>query len=297
MTCELFAEIKFQAKTLATIEQANAILEEYAGQGFTLTLRQLFYQFVARSLIANTVEQYKRLGRTISDARKAALVDWDYIEDRTRDLESYVQWDGPADIISEAAKDYRENLWRHQPFRPEIWIEKAALIGVIEPACGRWRVPHMAARGYPSHSELYAAGKRLAAYAAAGQTPIILYLGDHDPSGLDMSRSLRDELSLYARRSIEVRRLALNLDQISRLRLPPNPAKESDSRYEHYVAETGQTDSWELDALNPTSIDIILEEAISNLVDDAAWQSALDSENEGRNQLQKLASDFGEASA
>jgi hypothetical protein len=94
----------------------------------------------------------------MADARRAGMVDWDYLEDRTRELEKFSSWESPADILHSAAQSYGENLWQGQHFQPEDWLEKSALVGVIKPACERWRVPHMAARGYPSHSELYAAG-------------------------------------------------------------------------------------------------------------------------------------------
>ena len=165
---------------------------------------------------------------------------------------------------------------------------------MIKPACERWRVPHMAARGYPSHSELYSAGKRLQGHLEDGLAPIVFYLGDHDPSGLDMTRSLREELSLYARAPIEVVRLGLNLDQVRELRLPPNPAKETDRRFEQYVRETGCTDSWELDALSPAFIDGLIEQAISDLVDHEAWKEALGREQANNDLLLRTATSFAE---
>jgi hypothetical protein len=171
----------------------------------------------------------------------------------------------------------------------EVWVEKSALVGVIEPVCQRWRVPYFAARGYPSHSELYAAGKRFSKYHRVGLVPVVFYLGDHDPSGLDMTRSLREELALYARSPVDVRRLALNLDQIQELSLPPNPAKESDKRYQEYVRTTGQTDSWELDALSPAYIDELVDSAVAELVNDGAWQESLDREQSNRDRLYEMA--------
>jgi hypothetical protein len=168
MSCEFFTEVNFQTKTLAMIDQANAILEEYTDQGFTLTLRQLFYQFVARMIIENAGAEYGRLGRAMADGRRAGLVDWVHIEDRTRDLETFPSWDSPANIVREAAQQYRENLWLDQQYRP--------LIGVIALACERWRVSSMAARGYPSHSELYLAGKRFQDHLDQGFMPIVFDL-------------------------------------------------------------------------------------------------------------------------
>jgi hypothetical protein len=76
---------------------------------------------------------------------------------------------------------------------------------------------------------------------------------------------------------------------VHELRLPPNPAKETDKRYEHYVRETGCTDSWELDALSPTFIDGLIERAISDLVDHEAWEEAFDREQANRDLLARTA--------
>ena len=129
-------------------------------------------------------------------------------------------WASPADIITNSATDYREDLWRGQGHRVEVWIEKDALVGVIISVCQEYRVPYCAAHGNISQIEVYKAGKRFANYLADGVTPIVLHLADHDPTGIDMTRDIRERVSLYAREEIEVRRIALNIDQARRRRLP-----------------------------------------------------------------------------
>ena len=166
---EQFIEKSFATASLDIIRQANAIIRDYAAQGFRLTLRQLYYQFVARDLIPNTQRSYKRLGNIISDARLAGLVDWDAIEDRTRNLESNPHWDDPAAIIAAAARSFRLDKWETQPCRVEVWIEKEALVGVIERICRNLDVDYFACRGYVSQSEQHAAGKRFAGYLQDGQ--------------------------------------------------------------------------------------------------------------------------------
>ncbi|KKL29027.1 hypothetical protein LCGC14_2369240 [marine sediment metagenome] len=130
-----YINVKFRAGSLAIIAKANSIIEEYAAQGFTLTLRQIYYQFVARDLIANKQTEYKRLGSIINDGRLAGLIDWQSIEDRTRNLEHNPHWDGPEEILRSVHRSYGIDLWSTQPVRPEVWIEKEALVGVIEPVC------------------------------------------------------------------------------------------------------------------------------------------------------------------
>ena len=144
----------FRKATLATIRMANEIIEEYQAAGFSLTLRQLYYQFVARDFINNTMREYKRLGKIISDGRMTALIDWTAIEDRTRNLQTNSHWDSAADLLESAAQQYRIDLWADQEYAVEVWIEKEALIGVIEPVCRDLDVPYFACKGYVSKSEV-----------------------------------------------------------------------------------------------------------------------------------------------
>ncbi len=281
MSRETFEGRSFQTKTLSLIADANGIIGDYQARNFVLTLRQLFYQLVSRSLIANKQTEYKKLGVAIKNARRAGLIDWDAIEDRTRNMRRSAAWDSPTDIVCAVARQYREDLWQGQDFRPECWIEKDALLGVIEGVCDEFRLPYFACRGNNSESEQYKAGKRFEAHLANGLTPIVLHLGDHDPNGLDMTRDNRDRLAMFARQGVEVRRLALNMDQIERYRPPPNPAKETDTRYPAYAKQFGR-ECWELDALDPTVIANLIRTEVERLIDTDAWNEAKDKEAANR---------------
>lgn len=184
-------------ETLAIIRQADNICAEYAAQGFDLTLRQLYYQFVARGFIPNKQTEYKRLGSIINDARLAGLLDWDYIVDRGRNLESRPSWSGPDRLMQAAARSFHRDLWADQKIRVEVWIEKEALAGVIEPVCQELDVAYFPCKGYTSQSEMWSAGQRLGKYLAGEQEVVILHLGDHDPSGIDMTRDIQDRLDTF----------------------------------------------------------------------------------------------------
>lgn len=279
-----YVDKRFSASSLAVIEQAEAICVQYAAQGFDLTLRQLYYQFVARGLIPNRDTEYKRLGGIINDARLAGLLDWDFIVDRTRHLRALPQWDDPAAIVESAARSYRIDKWESQRHRVEVWIEKDALVGVIQPVCERNQVPYFACRGYASQSEVWAAGQRLALYANAGSRPVVLHLGDHDPSGIDMTRDITDRLELFMG-GVELQRLALNMDQIDQYQPPPNPAKTTDSRYASYIRLYGD-ESWELDALDPLVIDGLIQRAIVHYRDEQLWNEQIGREAQGREVLE-----------
>ena len=256
------------------ISKANAIIDEYERQGFDLTLRQLYYQFVSRDLIPNRDTEYKRLGSIINDARLAGLIDWNAITDRTRNLRSLSHWRNPGDIIFSAARSYRIDKWAMQDYRVEVWIEKDALVGVIAGVCDDLDIPYFSCRGYTSQSEMWVAGQRLLKYIKDGQTPLVLHFGDHDPSGKDMTRDIIDRLTLFSNSAIELQRIALNMDQVEQYNPPPNPAKITDSRASAYIAEYGD-ESWELDALETTVIADLIRDAVGVVMDQDAWETAV----------------------
>jgi hypothetical protein len=261
-----YLDINFRAATLATIDQANAIIADYQRQGFDLTLRQLYYQFVSRDLIPNTQQSYKNLSGVISDARMAGLIDWNTIVDRTRELRSLSHWDSPGGIVEACSTQYHVDSWAGQKYRPEVWIEKDALVGVFERVCNEIDVPLLSCRGYTSQSEMWGSAQRLLRYSKEGQTPIIFHFGDHDPSGRDMSRDIRDRLEIFTGNELAFQRLALNMDQVRKYHPPPNPAKITDSRAEGYIAEFGD-ESWELDALEPMVLDGLVRTAITGIME------------------------------
>lgn len=311
-----YKDRQFTPASARMIRQANEIIGQYQAQGFQLTLRQLYYQFVSRDLLPNRQNEYNRLGSVINDARLAGQIDWEAIIDRTRNLQSLAHWDNPQQILSAVAQQFRTERWETQPRRVEVWIEKDALVGVIEGVCNRWDIPFFSCRGYTSASELWAAAQRLGAYIQAGQAVTILHLGDHDPSGKDMTRDIFDRLDLFLttdlgdvlgygvddmgdpwddiadgfsvnydnRPPFEVDRIALNWDQIQQYQPPPNPAKLTDSRAQAYIAEFGR-ESWELDALEPAVLSGLIEDQVDQIIDPQKWEQATDEMEQHRTHL------------
>ena len=282
---------KFRADARERIEQANEIIEEYRAQGYVLTLRQLYYQFVARDLIANEQREYKRLGDLVNRARLAGLIDWEAIEDRTRNIESLPHWESPADAVGAVAAHYREDKWGDQAVRIEVWVEKEALAGVFTGVCEELQVPWFACRGYVSQSEQWSAGQRFARINWSGQRPIVLHFGDHDPSGIDMTRDNAKRLTLFAEYGVEVRRLALNMDQVVEHQPPPNPAKATDTRFREYAQAHGE-ESWELDALPPDVLTGLVRDAVIDLRDGERWQESEAREQDARGRLEAVAADM-----
>lgn len=283
---ELYVEKNFRAASMEIIESANEIIEDYTAQGFSLTLRQLYYQFVARDLIPNTEKSYNRIGSIINDGRLAGLISWDAIEDRTRNLQGWNVFNSPQQALEKTADTYFEDLWHFQPNYCEVWVEKEALAGVVSSICSQLQVPYFSCRGYVSQSEQWRAGKRLEARRTQHETVTIFHLGDHDPSGIDMTRDNSDRLRMFScqRSNITVKRLALNMDQIEEYTPPPNPAKLTDSRISGYAEKYGYS-SWELDALEPKVISNLIEDHVKSIIDEDILERDKEIQAENRKKI------------
>lgn len=286
-----YVEKRFPEEKLATIARANTIIKEYDGKGYELTLRQLYYQFVARGYVANNIKEYNRLGDIISDARLAGLVDWYSIVDRTRNVVKTQTWTRPSQIIEGAMSSFTMDKWDKQPHYVEVWVEKDALKGIVGRACGKWDVPYFSCRGYTSMSEVWSAAQRLLRQKDKGKIVHIIHLGDHDPSGIDMTRDIQDRLDMFTYSSIHIERIALNMDQVEEYAPPPNPAKTTDSRYQKYLEEYGE-ESWELDALEPDVLVERIQEAIEQYRDETIWEEAVSLEERGRATLKYIVQYF-----
>jgi hypothetical protein len=305
-----YIDIAFRTRALGIIQSANKVIEEYAADNFDLTLRQLYYQFIARDLFPeewidraynekmgldpdtkNTQKNYDKFGVIISNGRRAGLIDWLAIVDRTRYLRKESTWEDPSAIIDSCANQFQVDLWKDQPSYVEIWFEKDALIGVFERAAELMRLPFFSCRGYVSDSECWSAARRF--QRMEGKECIVLHFGDHDPSGIDMTRDIGERFALFGA-NVDVRRLALNMNQVKKYNPPPNPAKESDSRFEDYHKKFGDK-SWELDALEPKVLAAIVKKEIEGVVDMKQWKRDMAREDVGKDQLKLVANQFDAA--
>ncbi|MEO1208437.1 MAG: hypothetical protein AAFX78_02745 [Cyanobacteria bacterium J06638_20] len=285
MAVEWFREHTLYGTSRVMLDKAMAVAVEYEDQGLKLTLRQLYYQMVARGFIENKLREYKKLGRVITNAREAGMMSWDIIEDLGRkSTHPYVR---QTQTGAMHGLEYALQLDRWQPLDHyvEVWVEKQALQSIVARACKPLYTPYMACKGYLSASEAYLAGKRFEAAIARGKEPVLIHLGDHDPSGINMTSDNRDRLRLFARdHSIQVKRIALNMDQVEEYNPPPNPAKETDSRFQAYQDQFGDS-SWELDALPPDVLDTIIGDSIEPFIDRDVWEELDDREDELREPL------------
>lgn len=284
------------------------ITDAYQAKDLVLTQRQLYYQLVAKGMIPNAMEVYKRLALFTTDARYAGLIDWDAIEDRGRKSERKGQWTGIKDLINSAMRSYRKHRRDDQEYYIELFCEKQALEGVLKPLADKYHIHFGANKGYSSSSAMYALYERVLDQINEGKKVVILYLGDHDPSGKDMVRDIysriteflvegdyldTDEEMIDTYDMFKVDALALTMDQINEFSPPPNPAKIKDPRAKAYIAEFGNI-SWELDALTPEALIEITEAGIVSYTDIAKYIAVIEQEEKDLKILTEFSEKFEE---
>lgn len=263
----------------------NKIIEEYSKQGYRLTLRQLYYQLVSRDIILNNLKEYAKLSKLLVQGRMAGIVDWDAIEDRIR-VPFIPYWvEDIADAVRDTVSQYRLDRMENQDVYIEVWVEKDALSGVLKRITSHYHINLMVNRGYSSCTAMHDASVRIKDKQDEKKC-YILYLGDHDPSGVDMVRDIKSRLEEFGA-EVEVERIALTQEQIKKYSPPPNPAKIKDPRAKDYIAKFGNT-SWEVDALNPEILHKIIRKSVEELIDSEKFEEKLEQEKEDKKKLEKF---------
>jgi len=265
------------------IENSLEIIKRY--EKGVLTIRALHYQLVSIGM-TNTQQHYDRVVAAMGVARWDGLVDFDTFCDRDREMANDTNADETvlSDKIDEGQRQvglwmtvYRKNRWENQPIYPEVFIEKKALEGVFDKVCSKHDVGLGACKGYPSLTFLYEASRRFKRAVRHGKTPVILYFGDYDPSGEDIPRAIKDNLMKLGV-DVDVRRISLMEHQVIEWKLPPAPAKVTDSRTANWDG-LGQV---ELDAVRPEKIQSMCEEAINSVFDENLFFELKDTEERER---------------
>lgn len=274
----------------------DEIIEDYQRQGYDLTLRQLYYQLVSRDLIENVKEEYGKLSIMINDARYYGLIDWDSIVDRTRNVYKHIEFENIKERLQVSAQNYRKDRHAGQYDHVEIWCEKDALSSILEPIVDKYHINLIVNRGYSSASYIFRNAQRLSEKIIDDvRNCTILYLGDHDPSGLDMIRDIEDRMKIFGiginDDGFRVVPIALTMSQIEQYNPPPNFAKITDKRADKYIKEFGNK-SWEVDALEPSVINELLEDKIESLIDMKKYNDIIKEEQEDKKKLLELAQNF-----
>lgn len=272
-------------------EIINAVNDVIGQYNMPLTLRQIYYRLVSRNLIENKLNSYKGLSRILVEAREHGLVPEDMIEDRARathggdggyhDPESFIR--EKVSDLKQCWETYTKPLWDDQGRYLEVWVEKDALSRLVSDVADEYRVMTCVGRGYSSYTYVREAVNRFIPIQDEKEC-IILYFGDFDPSGLDITRDLGRRITDYGAPDVEIRRIALLPDQIRQYDLPPAPVKMSDARAVSFIARYGNG-VVELDALEPPTLQQMIRDAIEAEIDREEWNRVIREIREEREQV------------
>ncbi len=245
-----------------------AIVKEHA----PLTCRHVFYLAMAVALITKSEKEYKyTIGRLLLRLRREGRISYRDIADESRWVRRVETSRGARQALKACARFYRRDLLHDQRLHLELWVEKAALVGVIEDVCDEFAVPLYPTSGFASETFIYEAALEIAhAIKEDGHRAVIYTLGDHDPSGMHITRDLERRLRRLVeevsneRLDFEVRRLALTPEQVRRYRLPTRPTKREKN---NHAKRFRFARSVELDALPPETLRGIVRDAIEREID------------------------------
>jgi hypothetical protein len=262
--------------------EIRAAIYQVAASYHPATVRQIFYRLVSMGVIRKTEAEYKAtVCRLLVEMRREYEIPFSWIADNTRWMRKPKTYSGLREVLDTTARTYRRDLWEHQDAYVEVWCEKEALAGVIYNVTDPWDVPLMVTRGYPSLTYLHAAAE---AIEAEDRPCYLYYLGDWDPSGLDISRVVEEQIrEMSPDAEIYFERIAVTPEQVIRFGLQTRPTKASDSRSRRFAGE-----SIEVDAIAPTALRELVSDAIAQNVDGDEWRRLKKIEQEERTALEEF---------
>jgi len=271
-----------QKQSLELLTQVQEIINSY---DFALTLRQIYYQLVARQIIPNEQKYYKKLSRLCVAGRDEGILPEEGFADRLREVDKLSSWTDLNEFMQAVKRSYRKDKWQNQDNYLEIWTEKDALRSVLTEITYRYDVALMVARGQLSRTEVYRTAERYK--AQSDKKCHLYYCGDFDPSGLSIYDSIKKRIMDFGV-FIDFERIALTQEQIEKYQLPSDPAKQSDPNYNKFVSIYGSDMVVELDSLPPDVLRKIIEDCILQNINEGHLVWALRKEKNEKARLNKF---------
>jgi len=245
------------------LQQIRKVLGGYEEQ---ITIRHLFYRLAGMGVIEKSETAYKSLCTHLSKWRKSRDIPFGVFVDGTRWHYGATTFSDEEEALGACVKGYRKNLWQSQDVYVEVWSEKDAIASILTPLAGEWGIKTFVCRGFASITSLYSAGSAFQAEWNRGKTPHLLYMGDHDPSGVAMDGSMARAWDYFGFKAPIFKRVAVLPGHIEQFSLATRPVKPGDTR-----AKNWSGGCVEVDTLTPVQIRGLLEKEIVDLVDPDQW--------------------------
>lgn len=271
-------------KQTRSVDLADALVE-IANDGNRRTARGFYYVALSRGLIRPSMDMtkegkasrdaaYAKITNLIVNLRKAGRISWNAVLDLTRNIDMpRAVFDSPSDARAALRRQYDEDRWIGQDFYPIFIVEKDALEPICKPMATQWQMPFVSSRGYGSvtlqHDVARLVKERRAAHPE--QLTLVLFISDHDPSGLDLQRAWEDTLKDDYRLPIILHRIGLTLEQAEQFPEFALRIKGSDSRSKSYEAEHGSR-AWEADIMPEEMIRAAIDDSINGVLDQEMWE-------------------------
>ena len=281
-----------QEKSLELLDQVLKIIESY---NFALTLRQIYYQLVAKQIIPNQQKYYHQLSRLCVMGRNEGILPEEAFSDRLREVDRLSSWPDLNDFLSTVKRSYHKDKWENQDCYIEIWTEKDALRSVLTEVTYQYDVNLMVARGQLSRTEVYRTVERYK--EKSDKECFLYYAGDFDPSGLSIFESIKERISNFGtdilvdifptNHDINFERIALTPEQIKKYQLPSDPAKQTDPNYKNFVKKYGDM-VVEIDSLPPDELRNIVKSCIKRNIDYGLLAQVQEIEKEEQIKLDKF---------
>jgi len=277
-------------QSLALLDKARELL---TASPRPMTVRQLYYRLVAGLVIPNNIRSYQNLVGLLTKARKVDLLDTSKFVDRARAVTGAYGYTSLESYLGIVSRAYRRHPNDGQPEYIEVWTEKDALSAVIGDVVSPYGATLVVSKGYTSYTVLVEAARRFHREIVDRDADHVhlLYFGDFDPSGEDIFRVIGDEMVALTGDEFDIRKVALNQELIDEHRLPPMPAKTSDSRFAGFQAAHGD-EAVELDALPPDVLEDVVRAAVEEHWDEGIHTRLMETEEAERAEMLRAVEDI-----
>lgn len=226
--------IKRERRTKAQIEQLDQQILDVLSEDHPQSVRHVFYRMTDPRLpepVEKSERGYRHVQHRVKELRRNGRIPYNFITDATRRGFHVNTFSGAADFIRRMSGLYRADLWQEAACYVEVWTESRSIAGIIEDDCDELAVSLYPCGGFSSITLAFEAAEEITRICErTHQHPVILFIGDYDPAGVLIDKSLQAELQRHLAMDFTFTRLGITPEQIEEYDLPTKPRKATDRR-------------------------------------------------------------------